>query len=135
MSTKTALYRHFDADGVLLYVGISNSAMKRLDEHRAASHWSLDIARVELKWFETRDEALSAEREAIMNESPRHNIHHHRPAKFTTAGAPKFLSGAYEVLGLEYATGVLPRELAADIQSLMDEAHRQAMSIIDKGPP
>lgn len=134
MSTKTALYRHFDADGALLYVGISNSAFKRLDQHKAASHWAMDIARVEMKWFETREEAISAEREAIRNESPRHNIRHHQPAKFTPSGAPRTLMAALEALGLEYATGVLPREFAADIQSLMDEAQRQAMSIIDRGP-
>src|SRR5438067_656371 len=32
----TQLYRHFDADGTLLYVGISLSALQRLRGHRAA---------------------------------------------------------------------------------------------------
>ena len=33
------LYRHFDCDGVLLYVGISLSTVARLCEHKHSSKW------------------------------------------------------------------------------------------------
>ena len=35
----TCLYRHFDKDGQLLYVGISRDVWKRQSDHRIKSHW------------------------------------------------------------------------------------------------
>jgi len=78
--TPTALYRHFDANGVLLYVGVSLSAIERLRQHRDASHWSREIARVEIKWFLHRSDALNAEREAVRKENPKYNVQH-RPQR------------------------------------------------------
>jgi hypothetical protein len=72
-AVKTALYRHFNKDGTLLYVGISLSVIERLRQHRQDSHWYEDIARIEITWFSTRSEALSAERKAIESEGPLHN--------------------------------------------------------------
>lgn len=71
-SERTALYRHFDAEGVLLYVGISRSAAARLASHEQ-SNWDQQIARVDVQWFENRAAALRAERKAIATEKPRHN--------------------------------------------------------------
>lgn len=67
------LYRHFDSDGRLLYVGISLSAVTRLQQHATASHWFKDIARVEIEKLVSREAALNAERHAILNENPIHN--------------------------------------------------------------
>jgi len=75
-STVTQLYRHFDANGNLLYVGISISAMVRLSQHKDFSPWYADVARVEIENFPTRQDAMRAEREAVRTESPTHNIHH-----------------------------------------------------------
>lgn len=77
---KTALYRHFDADHSLLYVGISLNAISRLEQHKAAS-WSGDIASVEIEYFQTRQEAADAERQAIKAERPRWNIIHAKPQR------------------------------------------------------
>jgi hypothetical protein len=73
---KCALYRHFAADGSLLYVGISLSALQRLGQHAESSGWFNAISTVTIEHFETRDLALLAERRAIACEKPRHNIHH-----------------------------------------------------------
>lgn len=70
--TQTALYRHFDASGRLLYVGISLSAVQRLAQH-ASSDWSADIRRVDVEVYPTRDAALAAEAVAIRDERPEHN--------------------------------------------------------------
>lgn len=72
--TLTALYRHFDARGALLYVGISLSPTYRLQQHGRTAHWSDDIARVTIEWFPSRALALEAERAAISREDPRHNL-------------------------------------------------------------
>ena len=76
MNQTHDLYRHFDKDGVLLYVGISISAVYRLGGHRNASSWYSDIARVEIERHESRESALVAEKEAIQKELPKHNIQH-----------------------------------------------------------
>jgi hypothetical protein len=72
----TRLYRHFDAAGQLLYVGISLGVMHRLQQHLASSSWAAAIARVDVQTFCTRAEALHAERLAIESERPLHNVVH-----------------------------------------------------------
>lgn len=74
----TALYRHFAADGSLLYVGISLSPLARLSQHRDSSPWYGEIARVEVEWHPNREAALAAEKAAIQAEGPRHNVIHAR---------------------------------------------------------
>lgn len=73
---KTHLYRHFDMEGRLLYVGISISAMKRLGQHKVHSHWFQQIASMTIESFDTRAAAIDAETRAIMTEKPLHNIKH-----------------------------------------------------------
>lgn len=71
---RTALYRHFDAAGRLLYVGISLCALTRLGGHRAASHWFPEIATVTIEWHPTREAATLAESAAITQERPAYNL-------------------------------------------------------------
>jgi len=73
------LYRHFDESGTLLYVGVSISTASRLSQHRDTSHWFEEIANVTIERFETREAALAAERKAITEENPLHNLY--RPRK------------------------------------------------------
>jgi len=72
--TPTKLYRHFDAEGALLYVGVSLNAVVRLAQHKKQSHWFDSIAKITIESFATRDEALEAETKAIQEEKPKHNI-------------------------------------------------------------
>lgn len=78
---KTALYRHFDADGRLLYVGISLSPTYRLRQHHDCSAWFQSIANVTVEWFPDRSAAMAAERQAIKAESPEFNVVHKFTAK------------------------------------------------------
>jgi len=71
---RTALYRHFDSDGRLLYVGITNSAVARINQHMKTARWAEDIRSVEIEWFETRADAIDAEDRAIASENPVFNI-------------------------------------------------------------
>ena len=70
---KTALYRHFDADGMLLYVGISKNPKRRMSEHSSRAAWFSQIAHVAVEWLDSRTAALLAERRAILSERPEHN--------------------------------------------------------------
>ena len=79
-SAPTKLYRHFDGEGALLYVGISLNAIVRLSQHKMQSHWFDKIANVTIESFETRDAALEAETRAIQEESPKYNIQKAQPS-------------------------------------------------------
>jgi len=76
MKTPTKLYRHFDKDGVLLYVGISLCAVYRLSQHMNDAVWAPYIARIDIETYESREAALDAEREAITTEFPFFNTVH-----------------------------------------------------------
>jgi hypothetical protein len=75
------LYRHFDSAGVLLYIGVSLSAVERLSAHNRTARWADKIARVEIERFPTRKAVLDAEAAAIKAESPRYNYQHNRAPK------------------------------------------------------
>jgi DNA-binding transcriptional regulator YiaG len=70
---KCDLYRAFDADGTLLYVGISWAALVRIPQH-SKKEWFSNVARIEITKFGSREDALSAEKQAVIDERPQHNI-------------------------------------------------------------
>lgn len=72
--TPAALYRHFDAEGRLLYVGATVHPTLRQYLHMTNSAWAFDIRRIDIEVFPTKAEALAAERLAQDTESPLHNF-------------------------------------------------------------
>jgi predicted GIY-YIG superfamily endonuclease len=72
MKTQT-LYRFFDTEGRLLYVGISKFFEARLKQHYRNASWFFDSASVTLEHFETREQVEQAEAVAIKTENPVHN--------------------------------------------------------------
>ena len=68
------LYRHYNKEGVLLYVGISLSAINRLGQHKDHAHWFSLISRVEIESFSSRAEVRNAEISAINKENPLYNL-------------------------------------------------------------
>lgn len=73
---RTALYRLFNADDELLYVGITNSPETRWRHHKATQEWWPLVARKTVDWLDSRSEAAAAEIEAIHAEVPKHNLDH-----------------------------------------------------------
>lgn len=75
---RCALYRFYDADDQLLYVGISRRPDTRWAEHRHPrySPWSKFVASRTLSWFASRTLAEAAEVAAIKDEKPRFNGSH-----------------------------------------------------------
>jgi len=69
----TSLYRQYDADGELLYVGISRSVSRRTLDHLNYACWASDIATIKVEHFKTKYEALEAEAAAVECENPKHN--------------------------------------------------------------
>lgn len=70
---RCALYRWFDEQGRLLYVGISVSPLTRQSQHQATSAWYPRACAQSLEWFSSRHEAHIAEIKAIHTENPLFN--------------------------------------------------------------
>jgi len=98
---RQVLYRMFDADDALLYVGVSMNVAQRFAAHRSDKQWWGDIARITLSHFATRREVLVAEATAIREERPLYNVQH-----------------ATRVLA---AVGATPTETAQRIGALADD--------------
>lgn len=73
---RHCLYRFFDTDGELLYVGITMNPAARWPKHSKQKPWWCEVETISLETFGSRSEVLDAEREAIKTEHPRHNIVH-----------------------------------------------------------
>jgi predicted GIY-YIG superfamily endonuclease len=71
---RTALYRFFDADGALLYVGITADVGQRWAAHERDKPWWPDVVTKTIEWHATRPAALAAELAAIKAEAPRYNV-------------------------------------------------------------
>jgi excinuclease UvrABC nuclease subunit len=70
-----SVYRCYDADGVLLYIGCSYQVEKRLKWHTTSSaHWFQHVADVKVQQYANRSEGLAAELEAIITEEPVFNV-------------------------------------------------------------
>ena len=75
-SPRCALYRHYDDEGILLYVGISEKPLGRGKAHAKESVWVAFAARIEAEWLPDRATAETAERNAIRAEKPIFNKVH-----------------------------------------------------------
>ena len=73
---STALYRHFDASGALLYVGITGDLAARTTWHSKNSAWFPDVRDTTISWIADRSDALVLEAAAIRIERPMHNKVH-----------------------------------------------------------
>lgn len=83
----TVLYRLFDANDVLLYVGISGNLKARFASHASTKSWWPRVARRTIVIYPTRASGQEAERVAISAENPLHNVQRpvirqrHQPAR------------------------------------------------------
>lgn len=71
--SPTTVYRLFDADGNLLYVGCTNGVKARFKTHQATKEWWTEVVLADLEHFPNRQQAIAAEAEAIRNEQPKYN--------------------------------------------------------------
>lgn len=79
--THEWLYRAYDSDGSLLYVGISNAPLLRLKSHQSSLRQSTRVSKwfprmdfYTLQPFSTREAVLEAEKMAILSEKPLYNV-------------------------------------------------------------
>lgn len=80
---KQNLYRFYDNEGRLLYVGITNEWFRRFHNHERKATWFSEVASATFEFFETREEVELAEKIAIQNENPIwnkvHNVRYESP--------------------------------------------------------
>lgn len=96
---RTALYRYFDADDALLYIGISIKPDFRAKAHlyeKRPDDWPKRAVRRTDEWHGSRPLALKEEEAAIKTEKPLYNTtHNHNDAEFDpgswtpVSGSPK----------------------------------------------
>lgn len=89
---RTALYRLYDANGLLLYVGASRDPDARWKAHRfeTPKPWHAPVASRTDEWLNGREEALVAEAAAIRAERPLFNrTHNYVEVPFDLARWPK----------------------------------------------
>jgi hypothetical protein len=84
---RTALYRLFDADDRLLYLGIAKLPEFRWARHAHVQPWWHLVARKTVVWYPSRGEAAIAEEELTATEKPLYDrsaegVKHHAVERF-----------------------------------------------------
>lgn len=81
-NVPTAVYRFYDSEDCLLYVGMTHDIDERWGTHERIQPWWLDVSRHEFTWYGTRAEAKQIEATATAVEKPRFD----RSGKRTAGG-------------------------------------------------
>jgi len=72
-----SVYKHWDRNGVLLYVGCCRDVERRTSGHMSNSPWYDEIADITSEEYPDRKSGLKAEKKAIQEGKPLYNIMHH----------------------------------------------------------
>lgn len=98
MSAET-LYRFYNKDNELLYVGITHRIPDRIGQHRKSKPWQ-EVAKITLEHYPSRHDVLVAEVEAISEEDPKWNLSpgHVRLADGASKGKATYLTAAQRTL-------------------------------------
>lgn len=75
-SSPTSLYKYYDRDGVLLYVGITRRGSARNTEHNKSKPWWHFVVRQTVEHYTTREEAEACEIKLIRKLTPPFNKQH-----------------------------------------------------------
>lgn len=68
-----AVYRFYNADGALLYIGSTSRPAVRWYQHKTTKEWWSSVASYSLTWWPDRAEAFAEEYRSIRGEAPLHN--------------------------------------------------------------
>jgi DNA-binding XRE family transcriptional regulator/predicted GIY-YIG superfamily endonuclease len=83
VATKSyTVYRLYDAERNLLYIGCTNDFEQRMRGHRYQSAWYPSVAEAQTEHFERHEEAMIEEQTQIATLAPRHNRKALRYARF-----------------------------------------------------
>ncbi|WP_157253142.1 GIY-YIG nuclease family protein [Nonomuraea typhae] len=94
-SADHALYRFFNADGGLLYIGISVNPPQRFRRHKGDQPWWCEVTQITIERFGSRPDVLAAEKQAIESEHPLYNLIHNSGEPLTKSAK----QGRWDYLG------------------------------------
>lgn len=97
------LYRFFDKDGILLYVGISNTWYQRFHDHERKAGWFSKVASSTFEWHENRESVEAAELLAIKTENPVFNKAHNPSYETTVDHFAKVKMWTYSDMAVDNA--------------------------------
>lgn len=80
-SDSTSVYRYYDANGILVYVGITHRGILRNAEHDKNAAWWPYVVRQEVDHLSSRKEALAREKALIVKYRPPFNTQHNMDAR------------------------------------------------------
>jgi hypothetical protein len=117
MSEETTLYRYFDSDDVLLYVGITQRDGQRHREHAKNSDWFSLVKTHTITRYPNRQDALEAEAFAIATENPLYNVVGQAPKKdnenlFSISAAARVSGKSVPTIHTYLKAGKLPNAVA-----------------------
>jgi len=98
------LYRMYNVDDELLYVGITNDPKARFRTHSKLKDWWSEVDHIRVETFGSRDALAAAEMRAIDVERPRYNVIRPRtsiPAAVAAGRCPTCYSPSPEKVPLE----------------------------------
>lgn len=70
----TTLYRLWNREHALLYVGVTDDLERRMEQHEAEKPWWSEVSQTSTESLPSRRMALEAEARAIFWEQPRYNV-------------------------------------------------------------
>jgi len=117
LTERCYLYRFFDVDGRLLYVGIARDLGSRFLAHRRRSEWWADVATGTTETHPSRADAELAEAIAIHSEHPLHNVA--RPTEEKIGRLHDAASQSHDVT-----------QLVAEVERLRALCGEQAMRLV-----
>lgn len=88
------VYRFFDANDELLYIGCSCGFLNRMAFHNTQATWVNDAVKITMKRYPDWNSGRVAEAAAIANEHPKWNDKKHFMA-CSRCGAPKEITGCF----------------------------------------
>lgn len=117
---RTVLYRFFDADGSLLYVGITKHVGQRWSWHMRNQPWWQEVHRLTAEWHDTREDASVAEIAAIKSERPAYNVAHvvHPVVSEAAQAHQEAATRAAETLAALHAAIVIARKQGASMKQI-----------------
>lgn len=76
---QTWLYRMFNDDGELLYIGITKNRYQRWRDHEKSKPWISEATTWKWEVIDPQADPLEVEKRAIKSERPRYNVVHNKP--------------------------------------------------------
>jgi predicted GIY-YIG superfamily endonuclease len=98
------VYKWYDKNKALLYVGCSKDPKNRERYHKIKSEWFEKAVYFFSERFDTKEEALAAEKSIIKKEKPAYNVHHNlgntepvKPPEISVKDAASFAGNKSEL--------------------------------------